>query len=331
MSGDRQQDTYTQATTPRRQLLAAAALAPVLAGVGYAGHADPTGKAGTGSSPLEPVHTTLADWKGVAKALGRPGNMMRDTAYHTGFPREDLRVVSYGITVTPGLALGSHVAFVRYDDGSTMVMGDLVVAESELQQVTDTLQARGIEQTAIHKHLLAQAPDIWWTHVHAHGRDPVAVARGLRAALDRTGTPPARKPGPPKAVDLDTEGIDAALGIKGYRDDNVYKCVFVRRETITDGGMVLPAGVGSSTAFNFQPLGGGRAAISGDFAMVADEVQEVLTALRQGGISLVELHNHGLTDEPRLFFTHFWAVDDAVALARALRPAVNASNIRPAG
>ncbi|MDX3853716.1 DUF1259 domain-containing protein [Streptomyces sp. AK02-01A] len=331
MSGDRQQDTYTQATTPRRQLLAAAALAPVLAGVGYAGHTDSTGNAGTGSRPMEPIPTTLADWKGVAKALGRPGNMMRDTAYHTGFPRGDLRVVSYGITVTPGLALGSHMAFVRYDDGSSMVMGDLVIAESELQQVTDTLQARGIEQTAIHKHLLAQTPDVWWTHVHAHGRDPVAMARGLRAALDRTGTPPAGKPGPPKPVDLDTAGIDAALGIQGYSDDNVYKCVFVRRETVTDGGMVLPAGVGSSTAFNFQPLGGGRAAVSGDFAMVADEVQEVLTALRRGGISLVELHNHGLTDEPRLFFTHFWAVDDAVELARALRPAVAASNVRPAG
>jgi hypothetical protein len=310
-------------------VLAAAALAPMLAGAGpTAAHARPIGTTGARSFGLvEPVPTAESDWEGVANALGRRGSMMQRTVYRTGFTRRDLHVVSHGITVAPSLALGSHVAFVRYADGSTLVMGDVAVTEDELQEVSDALHAHGIAQTAIHKHLLAQTPDIWWTHVHGHGRDAVALARGLRAAFDRTGTPPAVPPASPQPVDLDTAGIDASLGVKGSIDDGIYKCVFVRREIITDGGLVLPPGTGSTTAFNFQPLGGGRAALSGDFVLIAKEVQDVLVALRRGGIELVELHNHGLTDEPRLFFTHFWAVGDGVTLARALRPAVDATNI----
>jgi hypothetical protein len=303
----------------------------MLAGAGpTAAHALPTGTVRAPSRSLaKPVPTKESDWEGVANALGRKGNMMRKTVYHTGFTRWDLEVVSQGIAISPALALGTHVAFVRYADGNTLVMGDVAVTEDELQQVSDTMQAHGIAQTAIHKHLLAQSPDIWWTHVHGHGRDAVALARGLRAAFDRTGTPPAARPAAAQPVDLDTAGIDAALGVKGYVDDGIYKSIFVRRETITDGDLVLPPGTGSTSAFNFQPLGGGRAALSGDFVMIAKEVQKVLVALRRGGIELVELHNHGLTDEPRLFFTHFWAVGDAVKLARALRPAVDATNIAP--
>ncbi|MFI9257056.1 DUF1259 domain-containing protein [Streptomyces sioyaensis] len=283
------------------------------------------------SGLVEPVPTALSDWTGVAQELGRTGEMKRNLMYHTGLPRRDLRVVSRRITIKPALALGSHVSFVRYADGSTLLMGDVVVTERELQEFTDILHEHGIQQTAIHKHLLSQTPDIWWIHVHAHGHDPVTIARGLRAAFDSTGTPGPVPSAPPQSVDLDTAGIDAALGVKGATDDGIYKSIFVRRETITDAGLVLPPGLGSTSAFNFQPLGGGWAAVSGDCALIAKEVQDVLVALRRAGAELVELHNHGLTDEPRLFFTHFWAVGDGVRLARALRPAVAATNVVPAG
>jgi hypothetical protein len=276
------------------------------------------------------VRTALSDWTDVAKALGRGGDMKHDLMYHTGLPRHDLSLISRGILVKPELALGSHVSFVRYADGSTMTMGDLVVTERELQPFLDVLHQKGLAVTALHKHLLSQMPDIWWVHVHAHGRDPVAVARGLRAAFDRTGTPPPRRPAKSSHL-LDTARIDAALGVKGTYDDGIYKSLFIRRETIIEGGMALPPGLGSTTAFNWQPLGVGRAAISGDMAMVADEVQDVLAALRRAGTELVELHNHGLRDEPRLFFTHFWAVGDGPTLARGLRAAVDATNVGPAG
>ncbi|MER5956922.1 DUF1259 domain-containing protein [Streptomyces sp. NPDC001893] len=320
MTGDK------QAATSRRRVLAAAALAPVLAGAGRAS----AGGMPAGAMTVKPVKTTLSDWAAVAKVLGRSGNLLRGTTYHTPFPRDDLRVVvKGGIVITPELALGAHVAFVRYADGSTMCMGDVAVTESELQRVIDTWQANGIAQTALHKHLPAHHPDIWWVHVHGHGHDELALARGLRAGFERTDIPPATPSGPPTPVNLDTAAIDAALGAKGSSDGVVYKAVFARRETIYDGHLELPAGLGATSAFIFQPLGNGRAALSGDCVMLAEEVQNVLGALRRGGIELVELHNHHLTESPRLFFTHFWAVGDAVKLAKALRPAVHATNVVP--
>ncbi|MFE7540946.1 DUF1259 domain-containing protein [Streptomyces platensis] len=331
MTADSSHESYPQRGAPRRRVLAAAALTPMLAGAAAPARALSTRTGTTKSRGLvQPVPTTLSDWEEVAHALGRKGDMKRGLMYHTALPRHDLRVRSHRIDVKPALALGSHVSFVRYADKSTLLMGDVVVTEQEMQLFTDVLHRHKIGQTAIHKHLLSQTPDIWWIHVHAHGQDPVSLARGLRAAFDCTGTPPPL-PSSRKSVDLDTVGIDTALGVKGSVDDGIYKSVFVRRETITDGPLVLPPGLGSTSAFNFQPLDGGRAAISGDCAMIASEVQDVLMALRSAGAQLVELHNHGLTDEPRLFFVHFWAVGDGVGLARALRPAVTATNVVPVG
>jgi hypothetical protein len=304
-------------------VLATAALAPALTSAlpGMA-HAAP-------HVPVKPVPTKLADWADVGRALDAPGDMKR-YMYHTGLPRTDLTVYSRGIRIDPALALGSHVSFVRYEDGRTLLMGDAVVTERELQPFSDALQQHGIGQTAIHKHLLAQSPDIWWVHLHTHSHDPVTVARNLRAAFRHTGTPRPRAAAgtaSPTPLDLDTDGIDTAIGVTGARDGNVYKSAYVRAETITDGDMILPAGLGSSTSVNYQPLGGGRAAVNGDIVMVAAEVQNVLAALRRGGIELVEVHHHNLTDEPRLFFVHFWAVGDAVRIARGLRPAVDATNV----
>ncbi|MGW1378871.1 DUF1259 domain-containing protein [Streptomyces sp. NPDC002446] len=331
-AGDRQQDGDPPAGASRRRILAAAALAPMVAGASAPARALATGKPeGKNGKLIKPVATAVSGWESVAHTLGRPGDMKRNMMYHTAFPRHDLLVRSQNVVVRPALALGSHVSFVRYADHSTLVMGDLVVAERELQPFIDALQTHEIGLTAIHKHLLSQTPDIWWVHVHSHGHDTVALARGLRAALDRTGTPPALPSAPARLVDLDTVGVDAALGVKGSVDDGIYKSVFVRRETVSDGRRVLPPGLGSTSAFNFQPLGGGRAAVSGDCAMIAKEVQDVLAALRRAGAELVELHNHGLTDKPRLFFVHFWVVGDAVRLAHALRPALDATNVMPAG
>ncbi|WP_432142514.1 DUF1259 domain-containing protein [Streptomyces sp. bgisy084] len=332
MTADSSQESYPQRGAPRRRVLAAAALSPVLAGAAAPARAlaASTGEAQS-RQVVQPVPTALPDWEEVARALRRKGDMKRGMMYHTALPRYDLRVRSHRVEVKPALALGSHVSFVRYADKSTLLMGDVVVTEQEMQPFIDVLHEHKIGQTAIHKHLLSQTPDIWWIHLHAHGDDPVALARGLCAAFDRTGTPPPLPSSKWDSGDLDTAGIDAAMGVKGVVDDGIYKSVFVRRETITDGHLVLPPGLGSTSAFNFQPLGDGLAAISGDCAMIASEVQDVLAALRRGGAQLVELHNHGLTDEPRLFFVHFWAVGDGVRLARALRPAVTATNVVPVG
>lgn len=326
MADERQQDTPSLLTASRRRVLAAAALAPVFTGV-------PAGARALSAGPqdralVQPVMTKLADWADVGKALGRPGDMKR-FMYHTALPRRDLTVFSRGIRINPALVLGTHVSFVRYADHSTLLMGDAVVTERELQHFSDVLQQHEIMQTAIHKHLLAHEPNVWWVHLHAHGHDPVTVARGLRAAFDCTGTPPDEPTTSSPPVDLDTAAIDAAMGVKGTADGEIYKCAYVRRETIADGPVILPPGLGATTSVNFQPLGGGRAALSGDLVMIAKEVQPVLVALRRGGVELVEVHHHNLTDEPRLFFVHYWAVGDAVGLAKAIRRAVDTTNVVP--
>ncbi|HYZ38950.1 MAG TPA: DUF1259 domain-containing protein, partial [Pseudonocardiaceae bacterium] len=216
-----------------------------------------------------------------------------------------------------------------YPDVSVMI-GDLVVTETELPKVTDALLAHGIEITALHKHLLEQTPPVWWVHVHAMG-DPVQSAQGVKAALDATAiAPPAASPATQPPVEVDTAGIDTALGRKGTADGGLYKFTMARNETITEDGRVLPAGLGLTTSINFQPVGAGRAAINGDFVLTGQEVPKVIAALRQGGITIVEVHNHSLNEQPRLFYLHYWAVNDAVTLAKALRTALDATNLKSA-
>jgi len=309
-------------------LLAAALLAVALAGCGNSNDTSHTGTHGEGTH--RPVTTSDADWTSVTDALGRTGKSGdSNTVYRIPLVRSDLQVVTVGVPIKPGLSLGGYVAFAKYDD-ATMVMGDLVVTEAELPKVTDALQSHGIEQTALHKHLLEQSPQVWWTHVHAMG-DPAKLAAGIKAALDATAIAPAAAPPaqqPP--VDLDTAGIDAALGRKGNPDGGLYKFNLARQDTIVDDGHLVPPTFGVTTTVNFQPLGEGKAAINGDIVMTGPEVQKVIQAIRAGNISLVTVHNHSLTDEPRLFYLHYWAVDDAVTLAKAMRAALDATNLQPA-
>jgi hypothetical protein len=309
-------------------LLAAALLAVALAGCGNRNDTSHTGTHGEGTH--RPVTTSDADWTSVTDALGRTGKFGdNNTVYRIPLVRSDLQVVTVGVPIKPGLSLGGYVAFSKYDD-ATMVMGDLVVTEAELPKVTDALQSHGIEQTALHKHLLEQSPQVWWTHIHAMG-DPAQLAAGVKAALDATAIAPAAAPPaqqPP--VDLDTAGIDAALGRKGNPDGGLYKFNLARQDTIVDDGHLVPPTFGVTTTVNFQPLGEGKAAINGDIVMSGPEVQKVIQAIRAGNIALVTVHNHSMTDEPRLFYLHYWAVDDAVMLAKAMRAALDATNLQPA-
>jgi hypothetical protein len=308
----------------------AATVAVVLAGCSSGSKGGAGSGNGQGGNPRSPVTTTDADWKPVADALGRTGKLGgKNTAYRVNLVRNDLQVTTDGVAIKPGLSLGGYAAFARYDNDETLLMGDLVVTEAELPKVTDALQSHGIAQTALHKHLLEQTPPVWWTHVHGMG-DATQLAQGLKAALDATSIGPAAPPPaqqPP--IDIDTADVEQALGRKGTPDSGLFKYSIVRKDTIVEDGHVLPAApLNLTTVINFQPVGGGRAAINGDFILTAPEVQKVIQALRAGNIRIVELHNHGLTEQPRLFYMHYWAVDDAVTLAKVLRPALDATNLQ---
>lgn len=268
------------------------------------------------------------DWKAVDRAMGRTGAMQPGGVYRYGMPRSDLEVTVQGVRIRPALALGSWIAF-RATTGGTVAMGDLVLTEAEVAPVMSRLQESGIEQTAVHHHVLHETPRVVYMHVHGHG-DPLRIAEGVRAALALTGTP-AETPGPPAAageLGIDTAQVAAVLGHGGRVTGGVYQVSVPRAETIRDRGTEIPPSMGLGTAINFQPTGGGRAAITGDFVMIASEVNPVIRALRRHGITVTSLHNHLLAEEPRLFFMHFWANDDAVMLARGLRSALDATNSR---
>jgi hypothetical protein len=263
------------------------------------------------------------DWQKVDAALGRTATVAGDV-HRYGFPRSDLQVTVDGVTIKPAFALGGWAAFKPAHDG-VMVMGDLVLLETEINPVMTKLIENGLEITAVHNHILRGSPATFYMHIAGHG-DPVKIATAIRTALGESKTPPAAGPAvTPPPVDLDTAQLDQIMGAKGQNNGGVYQFNVPRRDPITEGGMPMtPAGpLGLATAINFQSTGGGKAAITGDFVMIGEEVNPVIKALRSNGIEITALHSHMIGEQPRLFFMHFWANDDAQKLAKGLRAALD--------
>ncbi len=277
-----------------------------------------------GQNPTAQTSPASPDWSGVEQALGRKGTPNPGGVLKFSFPRSDLSVSVGGVTLKPALALGGWVAFKELSKGQAMAMGDLVLTEDEVSPVMRALQAGGVEQTALHNHVLKESPRVMYMHILAHG-DPSKIARTIHDALGQSKTPlgPGSPPSAASAAELDTAGIARALGVAGKLNGVVYQVSIARSERITEMGTEVPASMGVATAINFQPTGGGKAAITGDFVLRASEVNPVIRALREHGIEVTALHSHMLTDEPRLFFMHFWANDDALQLARGLRAALD--------
>jgi hypothetical protein len=269
-----------------------------------------------------------ADWSKVDQILGRKGGVQAGDIHRYGIPRSDLNVTLDGVTIKPAFALGGWAAF-QPMGSSAMLMGDLVLTDAEINPVMKKLLEEGLEVTAIHNHLLRTSVPVFYMHVGGHG-DPAKLAESLRAALALSKTPLAQSPAaaPPPAIDLDTAAIEKTLGAKGNSNGGVYQFGIPRAEAITEGGMAVPPAMGTATAINFQPTGGGKAAITGDFVLLGREVQPVLKALRQRGIEVTALHSHMVDENPRLYFMHFWANDDAQKLATGLRAALDLANLK---
>jgi hypothetical protein len=263
-------------------------------------------------------------WTAVEDALGRKGAMQPGNVIKFAFPRSDLSVTVAGVTLKPALALGGWVAFKDLSNGRAIAMGDLVLMEDEVGPVMKALQAGGVEETALHNHLQHESPRIMYMHITAHG-DATKIAHAIHDALAASKTPLGAAPPPStaSATDLDTTGITKALGTAGKLNGVVYQVSVPRSEAITHMGAEVPPSMGVATAINFQPTGGGKAAITGDFVLLGSEVNAVARALRDHDIDVTAMHSHMLAEEPRLFFMHFWANADAVTLAKGLRAALD--------
>jgi len=266
-----------------------------------------------------------ADWKDVDAAMGRAGQDQPDGTHKYALPRKDMNVTVNGVQIKAGLALGSWVAFKATSQGNAMAMGDLVLSEDEVGPVMAELQSGGIEITALHNHLLGESPRVMYMHIHGMG-NAANLGKAIHSAIAKTKTPDAGAAAAPPDLDIDTRQIDQILGHGGKNNGGIYQVAVPRAEHITEAGMAVPNSMGVATALNFQPTGGGKAAITGDFVLLGKEVNPVIKALRENGIAVTALHSHMLNDQPHLFFMHFWANDDALKLAKGLRAALDQTN-----
>lgn len=259
----------------------------------------------------------------IDQALGRQGQKIGDV-YRVGFPRTDLHVVVQGAAIRPGLALGSWAAFSGTDE-TAMVMGDLVLRIDEVNPVMEKLRTAGFEITAVHNHLLDSTPAVIYMHYMGHG--PAGqLARSLRDALEISKTPlgnPSAAPAEPASPPDWVKTTEARMGRNGNFRAGVLSFGVPRAEAITVDGVALTPAQGVAESINFQEANAGNVATTGDFVLVAREVNPVISALEQNHIAITALHSHMLTEQPRLFFMHFWAVGKPDSVAEGIRVALS--------
>jgi hypothetical protein len=258
----------------------------------------------------------------IDQALGRSGAKLGDV-YKVGFPRTDLHVTRHDLLIKPGLALGSWAAFEGTDDNA-MLMGDLVLLQDEVNPVMMKLREGGFEILAVHNHLLHEIPHVMYMHYMAKGNAAV-LATTLKSALSATKTPlgkpaaPAKPPSEPEFV----KTVEDVLGHKGTFTGGVLSFGIPRADSITDRGMTIPPAMGMAETINFQGAGEGKVATTGDFVLVADEVNPVISALEEHHIEVEALHNHMLYEEPRLFFMHFCGEGSVKSVAEGIKAALD--------
>ncbi len=254
--------------------------------------------------------------------FGKKGTVTGNV-YKISFPRSDLKVKVGDFAVAPVFALGTWVGIMSMGNHATM-MGDLVLLDAEVPKVINKLMEENLEVTAIHNHLINETPAVKYIHYHGEG-NAKELAQKIKAVLQVTATPliiPAAKN---QTQTPDWSKVTAILGTSGKQNGMLLQYSFPRNEKLTESGMEMPPSMGMATSINFQ-MDGDRAAITGDFVLLADEVNPVVKALTENGITPTAIHSHMLKDEPRLFMMHFWAVDNPEKLAKGLRAALDKTN-----
>jgi hypothetical protein len=257
----------------------------------------------------------------IDQALGRTGQESGDV-YRVSFPRTDLHVRVNELNIQPGLALGSWAAF-SGSDAHAQVMGDLVLLQNEVNAVIRKLRSASIDVTAVHNHLINETPHVLYVHYMGHGK-AADLAASLRAALAQSKTPrEAPAPPPPAAEEPGfVKTIDDVLGVKGKWSGTVLSFGIMRSGPITDEGATLTGPQGLAESINFQDAGSGRVATTGDFVLTAEEVNPVISALAAHEIEITALHSHLLTEQPRLFFMHFWGLGAPASVAGGIKAAL---------
>lgn len=254
--------------------------------------------------------------------FGRKGTVTGNV-YKISFPRSDLKVKVGDFAVAPGLALGTWVGIIKMDN-QAMMMGDLVLLDTEVPKVINKLMEENLEVTAIHNHLINETPAIKYVHYHGEGT-ATELAQKIKAVIQVTATPLAASSTQSQTQTPDWSKVTAILGTTGKQNGMLLSYSFPRNEKTMESGMEMPPSMGMATSINFQ-MNGDKAAITGDFVLLADEVNPVVKALTENSIMPTAIHSHMLHDEPRLFMMHFWAINNPEKLARGLKAALDRTN-----
>ncbi len=269
-----------------------------------------------------PALAQSSDWqRAVDQALAK-GQAKPDDIYSVSLPRDDLRVMRGGVRLRSGMDFGSGVNFKPMGD-SVMAMGELAVTDDEAAGVLTRLEQHGIEVTALHKHVLKISPSMMWIHVRSHG-DAATIAANIKDALRATGTRfPTQAASKSPPTGLRTADLSQIVGGKGEESGGVLQFRLPIVQGIREGGMDLPAGMGPQIELNMQSVGNGRAVATGEFPVVAAQVNPVVRTMREQGFEVAEVHNHMLDEEPRMFWVHIWGADQAARLATRMRAVVD--------
>jgi hypothetical protein len=262
------------------------------------------------------------DSTGLNNAFEKKGTVSGQV-WRITYPRSDLKVKVGDFAVAPGLALTSWFGFIGMGH-ETMVMGDMVLLDTEVAPVVAKLVAAHLSLTAMHNHLVNEKPAIKYIHISGSG-DALQLAAAIKSVLALTGTPLTPPPAVGTGSGPDWSKVEAILGKSGKRNGQLLQYSFPRKEKLLESGMEMPPAIGMATGINFQ-MDGAVAGITGDFVLLADEVNPVVKALTENGIAVTAIHNHMLYDDPRLFMMHFWAVSDPEKLAIGLKAALDKTN-----
>jgi hypothetical protein len=301
----------------------AAALALLLSSVAQAQGVPPKG-ADAGSAQMPSPDIGL-DTAGIERRTGAKGELSAEEGvFKVSLPRSDLNVRAAGVKLTPPLGLTAWAAFKRTGE-STLVMGDVVLLEDQVNPVMDVALQNGLEVTALHNHFSWDSPKVMFMHVGGLGdtaklADAVGkVFARLRETAGGRGRVPRASIDPARSK-LDAAQLDAVLDQKGTYKDGVYKAVVGR--TVRMHGHEMGKAMGVNT---WAALAGTmqKAVVDGDFAVLESELQPVLKALRAANIDIVAIHNHMIGEEPRMLFLHYWGVGPAEQLARGVRSALD--------
>lgn len=287
-------------------------------------HSDRKTVATQKANVIECAPFTSLDFATIERITGMKG-VEKNGEYKLTVPQHDLNVVVDGFKIIPFMGLGSWIAFTPHGTGA-MIMGDIILTETDLAPVQTEVIKQGLSITALHNHFVRNHPNIMFMHIDGKG-SVEKVAKMAKAVFDKVKESRGADPKSAKADSvnntLNTAALDAAIGAKGEMSKGVYKYTIGRPDVqLTEDGAPVSTFMGFNTWAAWQGTPE-KAAVCGDFTMLENEVQPVIKALVESGIEVVAVHNHMVEESPKVFFLHYWGVGSAERLSKGLKTALS--------